>query len=244
MDSQADPVPPPGPPQSLVVEQHRVRRPLGGIFWLVSIAVVAALVVGTTYVSRSGVEKSLDKAAMKHLASVGMKGITLKFDGLNVKANVPFGRDLNDVEDELATVPGVGFVTTVEVYRNKAEEKACTNLQRDLDRATGKQQIPFVGTTARLSPAGTSMLRQSVALLKACPGPSVVVGGHSDSHTNDFSTLSLERARVMVRFLKQAGVRSDRLVPRGYGDEFPVADGDSPSAQQRNQRGSLAVQGD
>jgi len=244
MDSQADSVPPPGPPRSLVVEQHRVRRPLGRLFWLASFLVLAALVLGTTYVSRSGVEESLGKAASAHLKQAGIKGIGLDVEGLNVRADVPFGRNAELVEDELAKVPGMGFVTTTQVYRNKAEEKACTNLQRDLDRATAKQRIPFVGTSARLTPAGTAMLRRAAEVIKACPGPSIIVGGHSDSHTDGFSTLSLVRARVMVRVLKQAGIDSDRLVPRGYGDEFPVADGDSALAQQRNQRGSLAVQGD
>jgi outer membrane protein OmpA-like peptidoglycan-associated protein len=204
---------------------------------------LAALVLGTAFVSRSGVEDALGTAASKHLDAVGMKGVALEVDGLNVTAKVPFGRDVHDVENEVATVPGVGLVTSRQVYRSKAEKKACTNLQRDLDRVTDKRRIPFVGTTAQPTTAGLAMLKRSAALLEACPGATIIVGGHSDTHTNNYSTLSLERARVMVAALKRAGVAVSRLTPRGYGDEFPVAEGDSPAAQQRNQRGSLTVQG-
>ena len=241
MDSQADPTPP-GPGQSLVEETHRVRRPLGGLFWLVSLVALAALVVGTTFISHSRVEDALRSSASKHLDAVGMKGVALEVDGVNVTAKVPFGRDVHDVEAQVATVAGVGFVTSQQVYRSKAERKACTNLQRDLDRATDKRRIPFVGVTARPTPAGIAMLKRSAALLKACPGATIIVGGHSDPHTNNFSTLSLERARVMVAALKKDGIPAARLTPRGYGDEF-AKPGDGPAARQRNERGSLTVQG-
>jgi outer membrane protein OmpA-like peptidoglycan-associated protein len=244
MDSQADPVPPTGPPQSLVVERHRVRRPLGRLFWLAAIGTTTALVLLTTMVARAGVEDALGKAASDHLQDVGIKGVAVEVDGLNVVAKVPSGRDPGQVEDELATVAGVGLVTAEEVFRSKAEERACTNLQKNLDRATGRQRIQFVGTTSRLTPAGTAMLGEVAKLLKACPGAVVIVGGHSDSHTTDFSTISLVRARLMTQRLKQLGIKSERLVPRGYGDEFPIAEGDSAAAQLRNQRGSIAVQGD
>jgi len=242
MDSQADPVPPPGPPRSLVVERRRVRRPLGRMFWLTSFIVVAGLVVGTSYLARTNVEKALRGAATAHLADAGVKGVSVKVEGLNLRAKVPTGRDTGLVEDELATVPGVGTVTTVEVYRSKAEQRACSTLQGNLSRATKNQRIPFVGTTARLTPEGASMLRQVAVLLKGCRSATVIVGGHSDSHTDGFSTLSLVRARVMTGVLKKAGIDSSRLVPRGYGDEFPISEGDSAEDQQRNQRGSVAVQ--
>src|SRR5690349_23124788 len=102
MDSQADPTPP-GPGQSLVEETHRVRRPLGGLFWLVSLVALAALVLGSTVAVRGSVEDALRTAASEHLRSVGIKGVTLDVDGVNVTAEVPFGRDVHQVTDEVAT---------------------------------------------------------------------------------------------------------------------------------------------
>ena len=200
--------------------------------------------VGTTYFARTSVEDALDEAATAHLTEAGVKGVGLKVEGLNVKAKVPTGRDTGRVEDELATVPGVGTITTVEVYRSKAEERACSTLQRNIDRTTRNQRIPFAGTSARLTPEGESMLRRVAVLLKGCRSATVVVGGHSDSHTDNFSTLSLVRARLMTGVLKRAGIDSSRLVPRGYGDEFPITDGESTADQLRNERGSVAVQGE
>lgn len=241
MYSQAD-RPPAGPQPSLVVERHRVRRPLGGLFWAGSFVAVAGLVLLTSAVTATNVEDALGQAATTHLAGAGMKGVGVEVDGLNVTAEVPIGRDTHGVEDELATVPGVGMVSSVEVYRSKAEQRACTRLTLDLARVTNKQQIPFVGETAQLTPTGSQMLVEAARLLEACPGATVVVGGHADPHTDGYGTLSLVRARVMAQALKRQGIASGRLVPRGYGDEFTIADGDSPAAQQRNQRGSLVVQ--
>jgi len=94
----------------------------------------------------------------------------------------------------------------------------------------------------RLTPTGTQMVREVGKLLDAC-GPAVVtVGGHTDSHTSNGSTISLERAQLMVRMLRNAGIEPERLEPRGYGDQFPIEDGDSPAAQAANQRGSIAVE--
>ena len=242
MDTQADPVAPTGPPRSLVVERHRVRRPLGNLFWLLALVLLAGLAFLTSTVKQPGIEDALGKAASQHLREAGYKGVQVRVHGLDVTAGVPAGEDLVKVEDELATVPGVGMVTTKEIYRSKAQARACATLQRDLDRATGKQRIPFAGTTSRLTATGSAMLAKVAKLLKDCPSAVVIVGGHSDSHTNNFSTLSLVRARVMVTALKHAGIAGNRLIPRGYGDEFPIAQGDSRTAQLRNQRGSIAVQ--
>ena len=52
-------------------------------------------------------------------------------------------------------------------------------------------------------------------VLKECPVGDVVVGGHSDDDTPDFSTLSpAKRAQVMVDLLKRNGVDGDRLEAR------------------------------
>ena len=70
----------------------------------------------------------------------------------------------------------------------------------------------------------------------------MIVGGHTDSHVPNGSTVSLARARVMVQALKAQGIATGRLTPRGYGDQFPLTDGSSAAAQARNERGSVAVE--
>jgi outer membrane protein OmpA-like peptidoglycan-associated protein len=78
-------------------------------------------------------------------------------------------------------------------------------------------------------------------LLRVCRTAVVTVGGHTDSDTVDGATVSLRRAWAIARLLKQHGVSSTRVLPRGYADQFPIAEGDAPAARARDQRGSIAV---
>jgi len=79
-------------------------------------------------------------------------------------------------------------------------------------------------------------------LLRACRPAVVTVGGHTDGSTVDGPEISLERARVVIDLLVRAGVKRQRLEPRGYADQFPLSDRDDPAARARNQRVSVVAE--
>lgn len=228
---------------SVVVERRLVRRHRGRRFWSAAVLLPAALTAALVLTGVDGIEEALRDDARAALRAEGIKGVGLVVDGRQVTAKVPTGRDPAAVAKVLAGVGGVSGVSTESVYASKAEARACQDIQDKLDRATGGQKIPFVGESATLSSSGVKMLGKVAVLLKACRAPDVVIGGHSDPSTPKGSTLSLERARVMIRVLKGAGVAGDRLTARGYGDQFPVTDGPTPAEQARNERGSVMVEG-
>ena len=147
------------------------------------------------------------------------------------------------MERAVSGVPGVAAVETTQAFANAKQRKTCEALDRELDRATDNQRIPFSGETARLTPQSLALVKAAAEVLNRCPVGDVVVGGHSDDDTPDGSTLSLARARLMVDLLERAGVEGSRLEARGYGDQFPVDDADTVTARQRNQRGEISAEG-
>lgn len=252
-ESAADPAQDPGsgPAQQpgemlterrLVTRHRRVRRPLGAGYWLTALVVAAALVATTTYTQRETVETALAADVDKRLAARGLGKVEVTLQGRVVTAAVPAGEDTEKVERTVTGVTGVAEVETTQSFANAEQRRTCQALGRELDRATDNQRIPFVGETARLTPEGLALVRSAAQVLKECPVGDVVVGGHSDDDTPGGSTLSLTRARLMVDLLEGAGVDSERLEARGYGDQFPVDDSDTTAARQRNQRGEIRAE--
>jgi len=66
----------------------------------------------------------------------------------------------------------------------------------------------------------------------------VRVGGHSDhmSEAKMAEELSDQRADVVLNYLIQAGISSDRLVTRGYGYTIPLQEGSSEAVNRTNRR--------
>lgn len=241
----ADPAPDASAPEgdgTWVVDRKRVRRPLGGLFWLAALVVPLGLTACVALTRTPALEQSLRGEAVQALSKAGLAHVHVVVDGRQLVAQIPTGTDAVKVTTTLQSVPGVEGVSTVDVYASKAEARACANLQAKVDRATHREDIPFVGGSTHLSAAGVGMLHSVAQLLRACRPATVIVGGHTDSHTVNGSTVSLIRARVMVHALHAQGIATRRMTSRGYGDVFPLTSGSAPAAQARNQRGSIAVE--
>lgn len=244
MDVADDPTgPEPSVSRSLVIDKHRVRRPIGKGFWTLAavVPVMLTAVVGLT--QGPAVEKALRTEAQGALAAQGIKGVKIVADGRFLTAKVPTGKDPAVVETVLSAVEGVTTVQTTSVYASPAEAKACANLQHKVDRATQGQRITFVGGSTQLTVEGRERALAVAQLLRACPSAVATIGGHTDSHIYDGADVSFARAQVILRLLKAERISSTRLKPRGYADQFPIAEGDTLAAQARNQRGSIAVAG-
>ena len=223
----------------LVSEKHMVRRPPSGKLLVAGLLLPALVAAGGGFLAGAVAEDALVSDARAALKSERVTGVRLEADGPFVTAFVPTRIDPLAVERVVAGVDGVSGVRTEEVYSSKREAQACTNLAGKLNRVTGRQRIPFEGESTRLTVTGRRMVVEAARLVAACGTARVYVGGHTASQTFDGSTLTLRRARVMIDLMRRSGAPEARLVPRGYGAQYPVAEGDSPAAQSRNQRGSI-----
>ena len=88
-------------------------------------------------------------------------------------------------------------------------------------------------------------------ILEAYPNLIVEISSHTDSvDTDEFNMqLSQDRAQSVVDYLIDKGINKERLVPKGYGEHYPIApntnpDGtDNPEGRQKNRRTEFKVLG-
>ena len=233
----------PGHTMSKVTERKLARRPGGARLGWSFVLVPALVTAAAGFLGGPGVESDLETQAQSALQASKIEKVQLEADGIFLTAKVPTSVDKDKVREVLDDVDGVATVTIEQVYASKKERLACTNLEGKLNRVTRKQRIPFVGRTDKLTSAGQSMVREAGKLVAACGSAVVFVGGHTDDSTSNGPTLTLRRARTMIKVMRQAGAPEDRLVPRGYGAQYPIDDSDSRAADARNERGSIAVEG-
>ena len=101
--------------------------------------------------------------------------------------------------------------------------------------------ILFDVNLADLRPGSGEVIDTVAEVLKANPGLRIEVQGHTDSTgaAERNRQLSLERAQSVAAALALYGVEPNRLVPRGFGPDQPVADNADEQGRQQNRRVEL-----
>lgn len=117
-----------------------------------------------------------------------------------------------------ALVPGAKFVLK--------------NIYYDVDKAT-------------LRPSSMDELDKLISLLEENPNVKVELSSHTDSDGSDEYNIGLsqKRAQSVVNYLLRGGISSQRLVPKGYGENQPVVPNTSPKNKQLNRRTEFKVLG-
>jgi OOP family OmpA-OmpF porin len=114
-----------------------------------------------------------------------------------------------------------------------------------------------VGITVRLNKIffdfdKTSLRRESfpelnrvVAFLNENPSTKIEIGGHTDSMgTNEYNdALSQGRANSVREYIVKEGIRNNRVVAVGYGENNPEASNQTDEGRQTNRRVEFKVLG-
>jgi chemotaxis protein MotB len=107
------------------------------------------------------------------------------------------------------------------------------------------EQIFFDSGRATLKSGGKEVLAKVAEALKGYEDKVIRVVGHTDnvpvakSLRSTYPTnweLSVARATNVVRFLQDAGISPERLIPSGRGEYDPIAPNDTPDGRQKNRR--------
>lgn len=108
-----------------------------------------------------------------------------------------------------------------------------------LAKALNKGIVRFEHKSPVLRADSMDTLRASALAIRAAgPQLRLEVGSHTDSLGASDANLRLsqQRAEAVVAELRALGVPSSVLVPRGYGEDHPVADNRMEAGRERNRR--------
>lgn len=98
--------------------------------------------------------------------------------------------------------------------------------------------IFFEYNKATLTPASRGEIKQLAGFLRRHDSLYVEIAGHTDSIGTRKGNLQLSRARAraVCDYLTNLGIADQRLIPKGYGEEKPVADNSTPKGRRKNRR--------
>lgn len=98
--------------------------------------------------------------------------------------------------------------------------------------------VLFGSNKSELKSGGTNTVIKLADFLNQYPKHRVLIEGYTDSTGSDArnQTLSEHRANAVRTQLIKQGIAGSRIVTRGYGKQFPVADNNSSANRQLNRR--------
>jgi OmpA-OmpF porin, OOP family len=108
-----------------------------------------------------------------------------------------------------------------------------------------KQTVFFDTNRATIKPVSFGLLNEVAQALKDNPKIKVEVQGHTDSQGDDAFNLKLsqKRAEAVRTYLIKKAVTSDRLAPKGYGENVPIADNRTADGRGQNRRVEFVITG-
>ena len=109
--------------------------------------------------------------------------------------------------------------------------------------AAGLRDVYFGYDSWTISEEGRQVLGRDAEWLRNHPAVQLKVEGHCDergSSTYNF-VLAEKRAKVILNYLTDLGIKRERLVGVSYGKERPFCNDRSEACYQQNRRGHLVV---
>jgi peptidoglycan-associated lipoprotein len=109
--------------------------------------------------------------------------------------------------------------------------------------AAGLRDVFFGYDSWTISEEGRQILSRDAEWLRSHPAVQLKVEGHCDergSSTYNF-VLAEKRAKVILNYLTDLGIKRERLVSVSYGKERPFCNDRSEACYQQNRRGHLVV---
>ncbi|WP_445386432.1 OmpA family protein [Robiginitalea sp. IMCC44478] len=98
--------------------------------------------------------------------------------------------------------------------------------------------IRFDSGKATLRPESMGVINEISKLMQQYPEIKFSVEGHTDSDGDGAfnKNLSEQRAATVMNTLIDMGISGDRLVSKGFGEDMPIADNNSPEGKANNRR--------
>lgn len=103
--------------------------------------------------------------------------------------------------------------------------------------------ILFEVNKSRLLQGGLLITDKLANFLRKYPKRELLIEGHTDSRGSDTYNLGLSNQRAIAVFsaLMERGVDSERMITRGYGEQYPIAGNDTDAGRQQNRRVEVII---
>jgi outer membrane protein OmpA-like peptidoglycan-associated protein len=181
-------------------------------------------------------DKIGDDAANLKLSDGRAKAVKTALEKEGVATQVPQAEGYGE---KFAVVP-----ETATDEERKADRKIAVRLIKDEPKLQVKLNellvgkiIEFENGTDKLTPKGQAILDEIVPIIKGSTD-NLEVSGHTDNAGRPElnKLLSERRAKAVLNYLVGKGIEADRLTSKGYGQDKPIADNNTPEGKQRNRR--------
>jgi len=134
-----------------------------------------------------------------------------------------------------------GRTINLTIVEQKAMEQEIT--ANDMWQALQKDgfmslYINFDTNKATIKPESAGIIDQIVELMKSQSSLKLSIEGHTDSQGTPESnkTLSLNRAKAVIKAVSEGGISASRMSAVGWGQEKPVADNRTEEGRAKNRR--------
>lgn len=150
-----------------------------------------------------------------------------------------------------ATVGGVAGAIIGKKMDKQAEEIAKEIPNAEVIHQEGEQgivvnfnsKVLFGTDKSDLSDKSKTTIDDLAQILNKYPDTDLTIQGHTDSTGPDAynQTLSEKRAASVANYLKEKGVKAERLTSVGFGETLPVADNATAEGRSENRRVSFVI---
>ncbi len=185
---------------------------------------------------------------MTHNQKMALGGLVGAVSGgvLGHQVNDKNGRYVGAVLGGLAGAGLVHMMDKQQQALNNSLQNTPIDVSR-VDQSTIKVNLPsevtFAVNSDRLNGGVQSSLSSIVGILNQYPQTVIHVLGFTDSDGSDQYNLALSqrRAQSVANFLASRGVAGNRIVVKGYGEQFPVASNASAAGKAQNRRAEIYI---
>jgi outer membrane protein OmpA-like peptidoglycan-associated protein len=135
------------------------------------------------------------------------------------------------------------FFSSMEVTGGEKDSVEMSVIHIEMNALLTLNNITFEINSAELKKNSKFELDRIVELMKSNPKLTIEISAHTDDVGEENSNLKLSDKRALSAwtYLKDKGVNSERLVPKGYGETKPMVANDSDANRAQNRRVELRV---
>ena len=129
---------------------------------------------------------------------------------------------------------------TAEADRLRSELNA---KQTDRGMTISLGDVLFDTAKSQLKPGGAREVKKLAQFLRENPQRNISIEGFTDSQGSEEYNLSLSdrRADAVKSELIDNGIESQRIVSKGFGESYPVADNNTSAGRQMNRRVEIVI---